>query len=68
MSDRLREGDLEAIDRHISKHNRDVIKGHYPEKGRIVQDKQGRRVIYDVENGRPRIKAYENEDKSFDTP
>ena len=65
MSDELlRNADLEAIDRHISRENdpreRD-FKGLHPEKGRIVQDAKGRRVIYDVVHGRPQIKWREGD-------
>jgi hypothetical protein len=64
---RLREGDLEAINEHISNQqtnerlqNPEHHKGHYPNEGRMVQDAKGRRIIFDNEGGRPRIKWYED--------
>jgi len=65
MSDELlRNGDLESIDRHIERENdpreRD-FKGSHPKEGRIVQDSKGRRVMYDVVNGRPQIRWREGD-------
>ena len=64
---RLRNGDLEALNRHIDKHQRDMPRsgkfpdGVYPEKGRVAQDEKGRRVTYDVVNGKPQIRHYEGD-------
>ena len=67
--DKLRNADLEGIDRHVTAQNREVKstfpgedrKDYYPKKGRIVEDARGRRVIYDVVNGRPQITGYEGD-------
>lgn len=56
---RLRNADLEHINRHIDKHNRDY-KGHYPTQGRQVKDEKGRMVRYDIVNGRPQIRSYDD--------
>jgi hypothetical protein len=63
---RVRNGDLEALNKHISSlqtdeklQNPEHHAGHYPDKGRIATDGAGRRVIFDNVNGHPKITDYE---------
>ena len=54
--DTLRNEDLRSINERIDSHHRET--GLDPERGRIVQDRRGRRVVYNVVNGRPVITGY----------
>jgi len=64
---RIREGDLEALNRHISsKQTNERLQrpehhvGHYPDQGRIAHDGAGRRIFFNNVNGMPRITHYED--------
>ncbi len=69
--DKLSNMDLEGINKVISQQNRRVNGKHpkgrvpqtdlHPEKGRVVQDARGRRVVFNVVNGRPQITGYEGD-------